>query len=266
MRFFYSKSSEVLGPLQADALIKVIDENTLEWNEDGSMKEWLPAKDVLNDCFKNTDPNQYYYLINDTTFGPLSVDELIKVINTDTLVWKADVSMKEWLPAKKVYQLALLLYPKGPLVHLSLKGIKKADNKELFLYILSNNDIISCAKVKFLKEIEKVDNKELFLYTLRNNESISLGKVGSICDGIKFEFYSLILPLKEREILDSQLILISEYGKLDDVDLLNLLCDFTSEEFWKRAFIEIPFGREDIKHCFVELQFEYPFIGISKKH
>jgi len=46
MNYYYLKNGETLGPLPIGDLIKIIDESTLVWNEDGSMKDWLPAKDI----------------------------------------------------------------------------------------------------------------------------------------------------------------------------------------------------------------------------
>ena len=46
MNYYYLKNGETLGPLPMDDLVKIIDVNTLVWNEDGSMKEWQPAVDV----------------------------------------------------------------------------------------------------------------------------------------------------------------------------------------------------------------------------
>lgn len=46
MRFYYSKNEQQFGPLPLETLLKVIDGNTLVWNEDGSMENWQKAKEV----------------------------------------------------------------------------------------------------------------------------------------------------------------------------------------------------------------------------
>jgi len=46
MAYYYSKNGEQFGPLPVEALLKVIDENTLVWNDDGSMQEWQTANKV----------------------------------------------------------------------------------------------------------------------------------------------------------------------------------------------------------------------------
>ena len=42
----------------------------------------------------------YYYSKNGQTLGPLSIEELVKLIDGNTLVWNVDGSMENWQPAK----------------------------------------------------------------------------------------------------------------------------------------------------------------------
>ena len=49
---------------------------------------------------------QFYYYANNATQGPLNIDDLIKVIDLDTLVWNADGSTKDWKPAKEIKEIA----------------------------------------------------------------------------------------------------------------------------------------------------------------
>ncbi|MCX6209934.1 MAG: DUF4339 domain-containing protein [Bacteroidetes bacterium] len=48
----------------------------------------------------------YYYSKDGQTLGPLSVEELIKVIDRNTLVWNADGSMQNWQAANSVSELS----------------------------------------------------------------------------------------------------------------------------------------------------------------
>ena len=47
MAYYYSKNGEQFGPMPIESLLKAIDENTLVWNDDGSMKEWQPASSIF---------------------------------------------------------------------------------------------------------------------------------------------------------------------------------------------------------------------------
>jgi hypothetical protein len=46
MNFYYSKDGQSFGPLPLELLINIIDQDTLVWNEDGSMPDWQPAATV----------------------------------------------------------------------------------------------------------------------------------------------------------------------------------------------------------------------------
>ena len=48
MNYYYIKNGETLGPLPVNDLVKIIDKDTLVWNEDGSIKDWLPARTVID--------------------------------------------------------------------------------------------------------------------------------------------------------------------------------------------------------------------------
>ena len=53
----------------------------------------------------------YYYIQNGKAAGPLSVQELVEFINSDSLIWCDDGSMNDWRKAKEVPVIANLLTP-----------------------------------------------------------------------------------------------------------------------------------------------------------
>ena len=56
----------------------------------------------------------YYYSKNGQTLGPLVIDELVKIIDRNTMVWSVDGATKEWLPAKDVPEINIQLIPPPP--------------------------------------------------------------------------------------------------------------------------------------------------------
>lgn len=53
---------------------------------------------------------QWYYSVNQKEYGPYSADELISLIDMDTLVWRVGI---EWTNANEILELRLLLAKKG---------------------------------------------------------------------------------------------------------------------------------------------------------
>ncbi len=48
----------------------------------------------------------YYYNLNGITSGPLPIEQLINLINPETLIWNEDGSMPDWKPAKEVSEVS----------------------------------------------------------------------------------------------------------------------------------------------------------------
>ncbi len=112
MNYFYNIDGTTYGPLPIEQLIKIITPETLIWNEDGSMPDWKQAREVA-DFNELSQPkivaeNSYFYIENQISLGPLTISELIKKINKNTLVWNANGSMTEWAAARDIPELKTL--------------------------------------------------------------------------------------------------------------------------------------------------------------
>ena len=53
----------------------------------------------------------YYYNLNGITSGPLPIEQLINLINPETLIWNEDGSMPNWVPANQIELIAKLINP-----------------------------------------------------------------------------------------------------------------------------------------------------------
>ena len=106
MNYYYNIEGITSGPLPAEQLINIITAETLIWNEDGSMPDWKPAKEVSEFNVlsqpKQTAESTYLYIENQISLGPLTISELINKINKNTPVWNTNGTMTEWLPAIKL--------------------------------------------------------------------------------------------------------------------------------------------------------------------
>jgi|GEM_PF-3070163 len=59
MGYYYALNGETLGPLPVEDLVKVIDANTFVWNENGSIKDWISARDVQEIASKLIDSKKF---------------------------------------------------------------------------------------------------------------------------------------------------------------------------------------------------------------
>ena len=104
MNYFYIFNGASVGPISFEQIINIITEETLIWKDDGSMIDWKPAKEIQEfaEIFSTAIEKSFYYAENGQTLGPLTVSELKNKINTNTLLWCADGSMKEWQHAGSI--------------------------------------------------------------------------------------------------------------------------------------------------------------------
>ena len=117
--YYYSVEGDVKGPFNLANLLTKIDGNTLVWREG---IDWTAANSLVElksllssepPRFKSEQNNlEYYYLENNETVGPLSIESLVKKIagKMDTMIWREGI---EWTVAGELKELNKLVDTSG---------------------------------------------------------------------------------------------------------------------------------------------------------